>query len=256
MTYILDRDWLIDVGKGLIPGHSILHKFGYGNVATSLVPVTSSLTYPTPTSATALEIVSSDANDTAAGTGARTVYVEGIVANGAVGSETVTMNGTAAVALSNSYRRVYRMYVATSGTYASSSASSNAGTITLRESGGGSTWAVINVETGFGLGQSLISCYTVPANHTAYVLSYNVIIEAAKSIDLFVFKREGITTTSAPYTPMVLLDRYKATGGSINLEPGNSIYVLPQLTDFGYMGKVASSTAGITVNTNILLVQN
>lgn len=103
MTYILDRNWLIDVGKGLIPGHSILHKFGYGSVGTSLTPVTSSLTYQTPTTATALEILSSDANDTAAGTGARTVTVEGLDGSGNPLTETVSMNGTAAVALSNSF---------------------------------------------------------------------------------------------------------------------------------------------------------
>lgn len=256
MTYILDRNWLIDVGKGLIPGHSIIHKFGFANVATSLVPITSSLTYQTPTTATALEILSSDVNDTSAGTGARTVYVEGLDLNGDVLSETVTMNGTSAVALANSYLRVYIMYVATSGTYASASASSNIGTITLRASGGGATWAVINVEGGFGLGRSLISAYTVPKGYTAHVLSYNIIVEATKSVDLFVFKREGILTTSAPYTPMQLLDRYKATGGSIGIEPINVVYVLPQLTDFGYLGKVATGNAGITVNSNILLIQN
>lgn len=256
MTYILDRNWLVDVGKGLIPGHSILHKFGYGSVGTSLTPVTSSLTYQTPTSAAALEILSSDANDTAAGTGARTVYVEGLDASGDILTETVTMNGTAAVALANSFLRVFTMYVATSGTYASVSAPSNVGTITLRGSGGGSTWAVINVDGAFGLGRSLISPYTVPNGYTAHVLSYNAVVEATKTVDLFVFKREGILTTSAPYTTMQLLDRYKATGGSISIEPINVVYVLPQLTDFGYLAKVATGSAGVTVNSNILLIQN
>ena len=74
--------WIIAARQGIIPGVKIVHKWGHNtNVGTSFVPVTSSGTYQTPTSAQALEILSSDANDAAAGTGARTVIVEGLDAN-------------------------------------------------------------------------------------------------------------------------------------------------------------------------------
>jgi len=71
----------------------------------------------------ATTIESSSANDAAAGTGARTVYVEGLVqttirgiTGGKVTTETVTLNGTTPVTLSNEYSFIYRMYVVTAGT--------------------------------------------------------------------------------------------------------------------------------------------
>lgn len=256
MTYISNKDFLVEVSKGNVAKHSTIHKFGYATVATSLVPVNTSLTYPTPTSATALEVVSASANDTSAGTGARQVTIVGLDGSGNIQTEDVTMNGTSAVALSNSYLRVYDFFVKNSGTYASSTASSNAGVITLQGSGGGAAWAKIDVVSSFGLGQSMISCYTVPAGYTAYVLGYDVLVEDAKAVDVYLFKREGITTTSAPYTPMQLVDRYKSAGGEITIRPKGVITKLEALTDYGYMGVVASGTAGITVNTDILLIQD
>ena len=65
MSYIGSKDFLIEVAKGNIAGHSIIEKFGSAVVGTALTPVSVSTVYETPTSAVALEIVSSDANDTA-----------------------------------------------------------------------------------------------------------------------------------------------------------------------------------------------
>lgn len=63
-------------------------------------------TYAQLTTGTALEAVSGSANDAAAGTGARTIRVQGIQLDATTGTylpfaETVTLNGTNAVALAN-----------------------------------------------------------------------------------------------------------------------------------------------------------
>lgn len=256
MTYISDKDFLVEVRKGNVAKHSIIHKYGYGTVATSLVPVTSSLTYQTPTSAAALEVVSNSANDTSAGTGARQVTIVGLDGTGALQTEDVTMNGTSAVATSNSYLRVTDFYVKNSGSYASATTASNAGTITLQGTGGGAKWADIVVASSFGLGQSLISCYTVPLGYTAHIIGYDIAIESAKAVTAYNFYREDILTTSAPYSPMRVIDRYNSAGGVIAIEPRGGVITLPALTDFGYMAVVASGTAGVTVNTDILLIQD
>lgn len=118
--------------------------------------------YPFPSAATTLEAVSSSANDTSAGTGMRTMIVQGLDANYAEIQESVTMNGTTPVALANSYLRLNVAAVTSAG-----SGKTNAGTVTIRETGGGTTRGVM--EAGYGNMRQAI--YTVPAGYTLMVVS-------------------------------------------------------------------------------------
>ena len=68
-----------------------------------------------PTAATALLVSSTSANDTSAGTGARTVTITGLSAAWAEVSETVTMSGTSKVATTQTFLRVNSVDVATQG---------------------------------------------------------------------------------------------------------------------------------------------
>jgi hypothetical protein len=90
--------------------------------------------YTEPASAAQRSIASSSANDTSAGTGARTVkitYFDDTLANRL--TETVTLNGTTAVnTVATNIRFIERIEVLTSG-----SANENVGTITLYGSTGG-----------------------------------------------------------------------------------------------------------------------
>ena len=104
--------------------------------------------------ASSLEVLSSSANDTSAGSGARTILVTGLDTNYNPLSETVILNGTSVVALSGSYLRVNAMQVATAG-----STTTNEGTITLRVASAGASVSVMG--PGDGLAQNGI--YTVPA---------------------------------------------------------------------------------------------
>ena len=56
--------------------------------------------YTPPTTARIHNIASSSANDTSAGTGARTVSINGILADYSEANETITMNGTSNVVIS------------------------------------------------------------------------------------------------------------------------------------------------------------
>lgn len=116
---------------------------------------------PRPSSAESLEIVSSDANDTALGTGARTVIIRTLDANYLEVIQTVTLNGTTAVALTGTHIRINEGVVATAG-----SGGVNAGTLTLRVAGGGASRALIT--TSGALNQAK---YTVPDGHHLDVLS-------------------------------------------------------------------------------------
>lgn len=117
-------------------------------------------TYNWLTSATLVEAVSDSANDTSAGTGARTIQIWGLDASYAEQTETITLNGTTAVDSASTYIRVFRAKVLTAG-----SGGTAAGTITIRVDGAGSTVAEIPV----GYNQTEMAVYTVPAGKTAYI---------------------------------------------------------------------------------------
>ena len=73
--------------------------------------------YVYPTSAEAVYISSTDANDTSAGTGARTVKVFGLDANWELQEETVILNGQTQVRVGASltWIRIFRAFVVTVG---------------------------------------------------------------------------------------------------------------------------------------------
>jgi hypothetical protein len=116
--------------------------------------------YPFQAAATVLEILSASANDTAAGTGARTFLLQGLDANYNVISETLTMAGVTPVQTVNSYLRVNSLNIVSAG-----SGQVNAGDITLRVTGAGATQAI--ARAGYGYAKQAI--YTVPAGFTLLV---------------------------------------------------------------------------------------
>lgn len=230
-----------------------VRKFGAAdNVGTSVTPITTSKSYQMPTAAQSLELLSSDANDTSAGTGARTVIVEGLGSDWTEATETVTMNGITPVALSTQFVRVYRMKVATSGTYAIADTGSHAGTLTLRTAGGGPTWASIVLENGLATGQSQIACYTVPKGKTAWVTSGRVTLETGKSATLQLYQRPNADVTS-PAEPMRLVELNRgidsAIGGTYSLPAGP--FVGP--CDLLYIGAASSTTVDLSVVFDVVL---
>jgi len=119
--------------------------------------------YAFQTAAQSLEVLSASAADTAAGTGARTVLVNGLDINYLEISETIALNGVTAVPLVlTGWFRVNVFTVTTAG-----SGQVNAGTITLRVAAAGASLSVI--EIGFGIAHSGV--YTVPADHTVVIIS-------------------------------------------------------------------------------------
>lgn len=115
--------------------------------------------YANPASASVLTIVSTSVDDDSAGTGARTVVIEGLDANYQEVSETVIMDGTTPVTTTNTFIRVFGMSVDTAG-----SATFPAGNITAKID------ATIYSQLTAGYNLSYNSNYTVPAGKTAYVI--------------------------------------------------------------------------------------
>jgi hypothetical protein len=94
------------------------------------------------TSASTLSVVSSSANDTAAGTGARQITITGVDGNNDTLVENVTLNGVTPVVTSGTFLGVNRVQVISSG-----SGTVNAGDITITASTGGSVQAYLATGT-------------------------------------------------------------------------------------------------------------
>lgn len=160
------QERMLAIAEGDVSGHSVLLKFGRNaDVDTGGVETIweGGGAYPFPSTAQSLEAVSSSVDDDSAGTGARTITLIGLNASYVEQTQVIILDGTTPVAITGTWLRVYRCSVTTAGTGAV-----NAGLITIRISGGGTTLLVI----GAGEGQTLMAVYTVPAGYTAYMISY------------------------------------------------------------------------------------
>lgn len=249
----IKNDFLQDVAEGKVPGYSIVHKFGAGDLTTSLTPISQGNSYKTPTAATELEFVSGSDNDQAGGSGAQEITVIGLDANWEESIETFETNGTTPVVLGEELTRLYRWYVSRSGTYASQTAGSHSGTLTLRESGGGDIWSTI-ITTPFAIGQSQIGVYTIPAGKTGYLLSKHIFTDTSKTADIYFYQRPNADDVSTPFSgTMRLVEReVGVTGGyELTTKTPKGPFVGP--CDIGFMGKVSTGTAECSVEFELLI---
>lgn len=249
----------IEYVRGRVSGYEVVQIFGRNEaVGTSFEPVAIGGIYrtPQPASATQVRIKAGNANDTAAGSGARSVRIEGINASGALVSETLTTAGASASSNStNSYIRLLSASVETSGTYASASAGSHAAAVVIENSAGTEDWLTIP-NGNFALSQSEIGVYTVPTGKTAYVRGIVISTESNKSATIALFQRENILQASAPYSAMKVVNQYAGFSGSFQVPLKSPLGPFPENTDVGFMAKVASTAAIVSVNCELLLIDN
>lgn len=194
MTFIPETDYNLEISRGLINGRIGVLQFGRNNDVDSAEDIwAGGGDFTPPTTARTHNIVSSSANDTSAGTGARTVKIYGLNSSYALTSETITMNGTSNVATASTYTFIYRMEVLTAG-----SGNANAGNITATAQ----TDATISSYMQIGYNVSTDAFYMVPAGYTAYIHSFKAGISNATSsqsadIGLFVKPFGGVYNLKA-----------------------------------------------------------
>lgn len=192
------------VSYGLVPRFTRASGLGYNpDVDTATTPEDawgSSGIYPWLPGLTSLEILSSGAaaaNDTAAGTGARTVSVTTLDANYNVVTMTMTLNGATPVALPAQVLRINAIRVLTAG-----SGNSNAADIIVRDAGAGTTRGIILT----GIGVARQAPFTVPAGFTLAIRQIVLVVDSpAGAVGQFAtiatyFK----TPTGAAIQPLVL----------------------------------------------------
>jgi hypothetical protein len=159
--------YMYDVVLGNIPGHTYVYRFGYNSDVDDVREDVWEFggIYIPPATPMQMRVVSSNANDTAAGTGARTVGIEYLDNTYTPQMEIVTLNGLTPVnTVATNILRINHFHVETDG-----SGGVAAGDISVQNTAGTVTYSYLSA--GLNVARQVI--YTVPAGKTLYITSWD-----------------------------------------------------------------------------------
>ena len=163
----------VDLSEGRLLGASIVHKFGrnpnIGGAPETIWQQGGLYTYLT--SPLPVFVSSDDAADNPTGTGAQTVTIQGLDENYIQVETTQPVNNLVGT---TNFFRINRAFVASAG-----STGTNEGNVRISTGAGGTGTiladiGIIGTGTTYGLGQTMLGLYTVPAHCTGYLTKWNV----------------------------------------------------------------------------------
>jgi hypothetical protein len=239
----------LQISRGQIQGHSTVIVFGYNpDVDTSEETVwPDGGLIPHPTVASVLKISSSSADDASAGTGARTVFIEGVNGNFAVVSETVILNGQTAVNTTNSYLYVNSFYVATVGSGGANAGNINAGTGTVTSG----VPAVLYDIIAAGYNNRTTGHYCVPAGYTGYMTEG--LLSAGQASG-----STSVTTFLKQHGPdnILRVGAVATVNNSAAVFMFEQPYIIPEKNCVGATAIGASANNAVSSYFNIILIKN
>jgi len=223
---------LFDIAQGKMYDSEAVNIFGFNTtVGTSFETLwNDGGTYSFPSSAVAMDLVSTSASDT------MDVLVSGLDANYDKISEIVTLTGTVAVTTSTSFLRINSAIILSG---------SNAGDISI--SNGGTTYGFI----GTNLGTTQACIYTVPAGHSLYLfrIDFN---SATTNGNKYVTVRNKLATDTGR-----ILHVAEATFAVSQVSYDRQVpFKIAEKTDFEFQAKSSSSTNEVAVFVEAVQVKN
>ncbi len=237
------------VARGQIPWHTSITVFGYNadidTAEETIWPYGGLL--PHPATALSMKVSSDDADDNATGTGARTVFVEGLDANYNSISETVILNGQTAVLTVKSYLRINEAYVASAGTSNGAEGNIYFGTGNVTAGVPATVYDIIK----FDYNTRVTGHYTVPAGYTAYMDAGSITV--------------GQTGTSNPVSGRLVVtgtNNIRINKAIVTLNTGSVPYPflfplqIPEKTDIEAVGQGGGTNNMMSSYFNIVLVKN
>ena len=241
------RDFIIEVQKGRVPGHRIVTSRGHNQVVGTVAEDiwNQGGIYSWLDVDTVMTLSSSSADDTALGTGARTVRLYGLDADFNEINEVITLNGQTPVSTVNSYLRVYDMIVLTAD---SSNQAYNIGDIYV---GTGTVTAgvpaVVHLHMVAAENRTQACRYTIPAGHTAYMLEHHFsVVGNNVAAECFIFSRVFGQVFTIRRRLMVVENNHIFRGYA----------VLPEKSDIVARAYVSQGSTDIASFFALLLVKN
>lgn len=237
----------LSIARGQIAGHSLVVGAGYTTVL-GTVDVTTVWTgntkYAYPTVAAQMFVSSTSALDTAAGTGANSVVVKGLNASYAAISEVVALNGQTGVGTVNSFLRVFGVTVISAGSTTANQGTVYVGNGTITAGVPANKYAIALPSDN----NSFLASYTVPAGYTAFVAQAVVSIGKNKDVEW--------STWVAPFGMPMRKARNGYLYQSSTVQVNNVPLVAPEKTDIEVRGKSANASTDMSINFDILLIDN
>jgi hypothetical protein len=219
----------LQVSRNQVYGHKPVYIFGYSATvgSTALGPLWEGLSssggsYPFPSSALQMTVVSTSSSDTAI-----SILISGLDINFNPISETLALNGTTSVTSVNSYYRINNVVV-TNGT--------NVGAISLKNST--TLYAQINA----GVGQTEMSVYTVPAGYTFYLLRVQAYANIGFTSSAYLTYTEYNKFSSGTFAGQITLDAQSTFVQSLVLDYQDTPFPHPSGTDIQFEFKASTGT--------------
>ena len=178
------RQWGVEVAGGRINDQTYVLKFGaVTGVGTAEITLWSGHTRyeyidEVGGSSRILSVASDDTDDNASGTGARTVYLEGLDTNYNVIFDIVTLDGLDSVDTSIEFFRIYQATVLTAGSQNENDGIIDIGVGAFTAGSADTVYALIDST----VGQAQMMIYTVPADFTAYFMDVRLTSNEGKSV--------------------------------------------------------------------------
>ena len=239
-TFLFGDDWKLNLARGKLRNAFHVHKFGRNTAPANGVEETvwdGSNLYPWSTWNAGADNVY--LKSSAEGDESKTIFIQGLDADYNLQSETVTLDAadsTTGVASANTYVRLFRMY--------------NTGSVPFVGNVGAhyaSSAGTLVAQVLIGQEQTLMSVYTVPAGHTAYLLKYDFSGSANSAISSRLLFREH--------------------GGVFRIQHSGSVYggeytyafdvplAIPEKTDIDLRVTAATGSSVIGANFNLVVVK-
>lgn len=246
------------IARGLVTNHSDLVKYGHnGSVGTSFEPVTTgaALQLPQPSGAQPLRVVSTSADDNAAGSGAQAVRVAGLDPSGNEIEEILPTNGTSPSAVtSQPFWRLLFADVVASGSYSDLSTGGHDGNITI-EDAASNNWGQID-SNGYPHSRMQSTWYTVPSGCVAYAQSLSFATASRRETDFKILSRPGANLETGPFTPMVELLEQTGIDDSFTITLNNPLGPLPAFTDIGVTARTSTGTSDVSAFIDLILIKS
>lgn len=232
---IVSRDQKSDAALGLIAGVIPESMQGYNlSVGTTYEPLTaaSGATYPIVNTAITLTVSSGAITDVyGTGTGAWTVYIEGLTTGFAEVTETVNLNGRTGVPTAHTYLAVNRVTVVAAGTDLSNNGAIYVGFGVILMGVPASTLCAIAI----GENTSQNCVYTVAAGKTWEVTLFSVSANAAGFVQLRTRTNLGL----------VYSDNTLPISAGVSMLPATVSKVVPEKTTVQLWCRAATGTMAI-----------
>lgn len=252
MTYLLNRDYNLEVLRGKVAGHSMVNVRGHDTTVPNGGPFGLSPQFGTngyvfdqsaiDATPAVVSVASTDnTNDNSGGTGALTVRIIGLDSSGDAQVVDETMNGTTEVTTSETWSAVTQILVLTTGSNNKNTGTIYVGTGTFTS--GVPAVRMLSMQTGYNV--SLSGYYVVPNAKTAYPRQFIATVASSnKDVEVFI-------STSPDGSQWY-------TQGPFGLEAGDfttAIIALPGLPSGTHLKLTCEGGAANTIVTAILALE-